>query len=98
MKKLTATDQQSVTGSAVFHLLPLDKMGYLHYAHCFAPDGNGNLYISTNNDIFKVSIDAIVASIDNPQPIYYHYLGKRGRYGSDETKWRVSKLFCAITG
>lgn len=57
--------------------MPLDKNGYLSYAHCFMPDSKGFCWISTNHGLFKVSMHALIAAYEQDlNEIYYHYFGK----------------------
>lgn len=63
--------------NGVVKKMPLDKNGYLSYAHCFMPDEKGFCWISTNRGLFKVSLDALAAAYENDlDEIYYHYFGK----------------------
>ena len=57
--------------------MPLDKQEYLNYTHCFQPDHQGYLYLSSNNGLFRVSEKAFLAAADDPAPLYYHYLGRK---------------------
>lgn len=57
--------------------MPLDKNGYLSYAHCFMADDNGYCWISTNHGLFKASLSALVKAYENNlNEIYYQYFGK----------------------
>ena len=57
--------------------MPLDKNGYLSYAHCFMPDDKGFCWISTNHGLFKASMNALITAYEKNLPeIYYHYFGK----------------------
>lgn len=57
--------------------MPLDINGYLSHAHCFMPDKNGFCWISTNNGLFKVSMQALLTAYDKDlDEIYYQYFGK----------------------
>jgi signal transduction histidine kinase len=63
--------------NGVLKTMPLDKKKYLSYSHCFIPDDDGFLWISTNRGLFKVKIDELINSYEkNSSEIYYHYLGK----------------------
>lgn len=63
--------------NGVVKKMPLDKNGYLNYAHCFVPDDKGFCWISSNHGLFKVSMNALVAAYENDlSEIYYHYFGK----------------------
>ena len=57
--------------------MPLDKHGYLSFSHCFILDEKGFCWISTNNGLFKVSLNALVKAYENDlTEVYYHYFGK----------------------
>jgi signal transduction histidine kinase len=63
--------------NGVLKAMPLDKKKYLSYSHCFMPDDEGFLWISTNRGLFKTKIDELVNAYEkNSVEIYYHYLGK----------------------
>ena len=58
--------------------MPLDKSGYLAYAHCFMPDNKGYCWISTNHGLFKASLHALINAYENDlNEIYYHYFGRK---------------------
>ncbi|HXB92489.1 MAG TPA: ATP-binding protein, partial [Puia sp.] len=57
--------------------IPLDKNGYLQYAHCFVPDKLGYCWISTNRGLFRAHPDDMTAAFESPDRIvYYHYYGR----------------------
>lgn len=57
--------------------MPLDKYRHLLYTHCFMPDKNGYVWISTNRGLFKTSLQALTDAYENDlTEIYYHYFGK----------------------
>jgi len=57
--------------------MPVDKYGYLAYAHCFLPDDKGFCWISTDHGLFKASLRALVQAYENDlDEIYYQYFGK----------------------
>jgi signal transduction histidine kinase len=63
--------------NGVIKKMPLDKNGYLSFAHCFLPDDSGYCWISTNHGLFKASLHALTAAYDNNlKEIYYQYFGK----------------------
>jgi len=63
--------------NGVLKEMPLDKKKYLLYAHCFIPDDDGFLWISSNRGLFKVKIAELINAYEkNSSEIYYHYLGK----------------------
>ncbi|MGI9192335.1 MAG: ATP-binding protein [Chitinophagaceae bacterium] len=75
--------------------LPLDKNKYLAFAHCFMPDREGYIWISTNRGLFKVAYnDLDNAYQKNNQTIYYHYLGKND--GMDITEMNGGCAPCAV--
>ncbi|MGD1317738.1 ATP-binding protein [Chryseobacterium sp. 2R14A] len=55
--------------------LPLDKNGYISNAHTILEDNQSNLWISTNNGLFKASKNALVESVINKDKVatYYWY-------------------------
>lgn len=63
----------------VIKLLPLDKNGYLKFAHCFIPNNN-DFWITTNKGMIKSSFEGVVASFSNSQlkPNYTYYGKKEG--------------------
>ena len=57
--------------------MPLDKRSFLLYTHCFMPDGQGFLWMSTNRGLFKANLQDLLDAFDkNKTNIYYHYFGK----------------------
>ncbi|HYE54488.1 MAG TPA: triple tyrosine motif-containing protein, partial [Chitinophagaceae bacterium] len=65
--------------------MPLDKNGYLSYAHCFMPDDAGFCWISTNHGLFKASMNSLVAAYEsNNNEVYYHYFGKEDGIANTE--------------
>lgn len=75
--------------------MPLDKNGYLLYAHCFMPDEKGYCWISTNRGLFKVSLKALTTAWEKElQEIYYHYFGKED--GIFNTEFNGGCQPCAI--
>ena len=57
--------------------LPLDKNGYLKFAHCFIPNNN-DVWITTNKGMIKSSFKSVVASFSNRQlKPNYKYYGKQ---------------------
>lgn len=76
--------------------IPLDKNGFLLYAHCFVPDNNGFIWISTNRGLFKASAQDMIQSFEKPNTsIYYHYYGRSD--GMDMTELNGGCSPCAIT-
>ncbi|MBU3676118.1 MAG: hypothetical protein FGM54_02920 [Chitinophagaceae bacterium] len=75
--------------------LPLDKNKYLAFSHCFMPDHEGYVWISTNRGLFKVSYnDLNNAYKQNSNTVYYHYLGKND--GMDITEMNGGCAPCAV--
>ena len=58
--------------------VPLDRNGYLQYAHCFIPDDLGFCWISTNKGLFRAKPDDMIAAFGkSSQRVYYHYYGRK---------------------
>ena len=59
--------------------LPLDKNGYLKFAHCFIPNNN-DVWITTNKGMIKSSFKSVLASFSNKQlkPNYTYYGKQEG--------------------
>ncbi|HEY0976199.1 MAG TPA: HAMP domain-containing sensor histidine kinase [Flavobacteriales bacterium] len=61
------------------HHLPLDRKGFLAHVHTFMDDGNGDLWMSTNQGLFRVQLAEIDAWLnDTTRSLYY------GRYGTED--------------
>lgn len=76
--------------------MPLDKNKYLQYAHCFIPDRNGYLWISSNKGLFRVLPEDIVNAFEKDIPeIYYQYYGKND--GMDITELNGGCTPCALS-
>ncbi|MBK6634998.1 MAG: hypothetical protein IPG38_12430 [Chitinophagaceae bacterium] len=81
----------------IFKPMPLDKNKYLLYTHCFMADKNDFCWISTNRGLFKCSLAEITNAFDhNKTAVYYHYFGKKRRYGNDRAEWRMYALCFAF--
>jgi signal transduction histidine kinase len=75
--------------------IPLDKRGYLQYAHCFIPDSLGYCWISTNRGLFRVRPEEMTAAFeDNSREIDYHYYGRED--GMDMTELNGGCTPCAL--
>lgn len=75
--------------------LPLDKNKYLAFAHCFMPDNQGYIWISTNRGLFKASkTDLQIAFDKKASSLYYHYLGKDD--GMEITEMNGGCTPCAV--
>lgn len=74
--------------------LPLDKNGYLKFAHCFIPNNN-DVWITTNKGMIKSSFKSVLASFSNKQlkPNYTYY-GKQ--VGIDILEMNGGCVPCAI--
>lgn len=65
--------------------MPLDKHGYLKYAHAALCDTKGHLWISTNNGLFRTRLQDIEAHIqDKAKDIYYYYYDKDAGFLTNE--------------
>jgi signal transduction histidine kinase len=79
----------------VIKSMPLDKMKYLLYAHCFIPDGSGYCWISTNRGLFKANLNDLINAYETNTPsVYYHYFGKKD--GMDMIEMNGGCTPCAI--
>jgi signal transduction histidine kinase len=75
--------------------VPVDKNGYLLYAHCFIADKLGYCWISTNKGLFRTRPEDMMAAFDsNNTSIYYHYYGRRD--GMDITELNGGCTPCAL--
>jgi signal transduction histidine kinase len=76
--------------------IPLDKNGFLSYTHCFAPDKDGFVWMSTNRGLFKASVADMIAAFNNrSNSIYYHYYGRND--GMEMTELNGGCSPCAAT-
>jgi signal transduction histidine kinase len=81
--------------NGILKAMPLDKKKYLLYSHCFMPDDDGFLWISTNRGLFKTKIDELVNAYEkNSSELYYHYLGKND--GMDMIEMNGGCTPCAL--
>lgn len=79
----------------VIRPIPLDKAGFLQYAHCFVPDGAGYCWISTNRGLFRARPDEMTAAFDGSRPeISYHYYGRQE--GMEMTELNGGCTPCAL--
>lgn len=75
--------------------LPLDSKDYLSYAHCFVEDKQGYLWISSNNGLFKVLKNEIIAYVkQETDQLYYYWFGEDD--GIDNTELNGGCVPCAI--
>ena len=75
--------------------IPLDKRGYLHYAHCFVPDTLGYCWISTNRGLFRARPGDMTEGFENAShPVTYHYYGRED--GMDMTELNGGCSPCAL--
>jgi len=75
--------------------IPLDKKGYLQYAHCFVPDRSGYCWISTNHGLFRARPDDMIAAYgDADKEVYYHYYGREE--GMEMTELNGGCTPCAL--
>lgn len=65
--------------------MPLDKHGYLKYAHAALCDTKGHLWISTNNGLFRTRLQDIEAHIqDKSKDVFYYYYDKDDGFLTNE--------------
>ncbi len=75
--------------------IPVDRNGYLRYAHCFVADKLGYCWISTNKGLFRARPEDMAAAFDsNITSVYYHYYGRRD--GMDITELNGGCTPCAL--
>jgi len=75
--------------------IPIDKNGYLLYAHCFIADKLGYCWISTNKGLFRARPEDMAAAFDSDTTsVYYHYYGRRD--GMDITELNGGCTPCAL--
>jgi len=76
--------------------IPLDKKGYLLYAHCFVPDKSGYCWISTNHGLFRTRPQDMTDAFEKDnREIYYHYYGRDE--GMDMTELNGGCSPCALS-
>ena len=75
--------------------VPLDKRGYLRYAHCFAPDRLGYCWISSNRGLFRTRPQELVAAFEKGTGVSYHYYGREE--GMDMTELNGGCTPCALS-
>jgi len=76
--------------------IPLDKNNFLLYTHCFIPDKDGFVWMSTNRGVFKASVKEMVQGFETANnSVYYHYYGRND--GMDMTEMNGGCSPCAIT-
>ena len=75
--------------------IPVDKNGYLQYAHCFIPDKSGFCWISSNKGLFRARPEDMTAAFDNESlSVYYHYYGRKD--GMEITELNGGCTPCAL--
>jgi len=76
--------------------VPLDKRGYLQYAHCFIPDKLGYCWISTNRGLFRTRPQELIDAFEGRTPVVaYHYYGREE--GMDMTELNGGCTPCALS-
>lgn len=75
--------------------MPLDKNKYLRYTHCFAPDNEGFVFMSTNRGLFKANLQQMLRAFeDSNANVYYYYLGQND--GMETTELNGGCTPCAL--
>lgn len=65
--------------------LPTDQEGFLSHVHAFMPDGNGFLWMSTNQGLFRLRLSDLYQWAKDPhQSVYMAYYGKRSGIANSE--------------
>ncbi|HEY6899340.1 MAG TPA: ATP-binding protein, partial [Puia sp.] len=76
--------------------IPMDKNGYLRYAHCFVPDKQGYCWITTNRGIFRARPEDMTEAYEGSRlEVYYHYYGRAD--GMDMTELNGGCTPCALS-
>jgi signal transduction histidine kinase len=75
--------------------IPVDKRGYLEYAHCFVADRLGYCWVSTNRGLFRARPEEMAGAFDNTsRQIAWHYYGRED--GMDMTELNGGCTPCAL--
>ncbi len=75
--------------------IPIDKRGYLQYAHCFVPDRLGYCWVSTNRGLFRARPEEMTGAFDSTaSQITWHYYGRED--GMDMTELNGGCTPCAL--
>lgn len=67
--------------------LPTDSKGNLNYVHSILEDRRGNVWITTNNGLFrtrKSDLESFIANEKGPAPIYYQHYTKEQGFNTNE--------------
>lgn len=65
--------------------MPIDKKGYLKFAHAALCDSNGHVWISTNNGLFRTRLqDMIDYTKGKTQNIFYYHYDKSSGFLTNE--------------
>lgn len=76
--------------------LPGDGSNYLNNAHCILEDKNRNLWLSSDNGLFRTHLDAVERYVKDPkQSIYYYHYDKDWGFVNNEFNSRGCP--CATT-
>ncbi len=76
--------------------IPTDKNGFLLYTHCFVPDSNDYVWMSTNRGLLKAQATEMIQAFEKGlKNVYYHYYGRND--GMDMTELNGGCSPCATT-
>jgi signal transduction histidine kinase len=76
--------------------IPVDKRGYLQYAHCFIADKLGYCWISSNHGLFRTRPQELIDAFEGrTQIVAYHYYGREE--GMDMTELNGGCTPCALS-
>ncbi len=65
--------------------MPIDKKGYLKFAHAALCDSNGHVWISTNNGLFRTRLqDMKDYTLGKTKDIFYYYYDKSSGFLTNE--------------
>ena len=91
----TYGDGYYIWKDGVLRSMPADKNRYLLYTHCFMPDSNGYVWMSTNRGLFKARLADITTAFETGgDVVYYHYFGKND--GMQTTELNGGCTPCAV--
>lgn len=68
-----------------YHPMPLDKKGYLKFAHTALCDSNGYVWISTNNGLFRTRLQDMTDYLTGKtKNIFYYFYDKSSGFPTNE--------------
>lgn len=71
----------------------------LAYSHCFIDDKEGNFFISTNNGLFRINRQGLIAACKDPKtPLIYQYFDASNSLKANEFNGGCSPPYNRMTG